>query len=113
MGSKDLGARLSEAAERAGYGGKGGPSRLHRLITTRYGVQVSLQGLSYWLHGDRNPELPSLVGLLDALNVFGAERREIIELAHPSVRRIDAPNRSDDTDSDRTLEDPPTPPSAS
>lgn len=95
MPLKILGARLTAAAARAGYSGTEAIGRLHHEISTHHGVSVTRQALVYWLNGERVPRLESLVGLLDALGIYGSERRALIELAHPSVRRIDSPNRDE------------------
>jgi hypothetical protein len=94
---KILGARLTAAAARAGYGPPDGISRLHDEIVRHHGVTVTRQALAYWLAGERVPRLESLVGLLDALGIYGSERRALVELAHPSVRRIDSANREEVT----------------
>lgn len=83
MGSTALAIHLSNAAQEAGYGGRGGLTRLHRELRDSYGLTTNLQSLSNWLNGERQPELPHLRALLDALGVHGERRRRIVDLVLP------------------------------
>lgn len=92
--------RLADQVKRAGYDGAGGTTRLHRLMAAQHGLTVTLSAVSYWLRGDRTPEPKHLRVLLDALDVRGAERDALVDLAYPGllVTPADAPNRLEEDD---------------
>jgi hypothetical protein len=64
------------------------------VLQTVHGVKVtSIQAVQYWLSGDRIPEPHHLIALLDALGVFGDERREIVGIAYPALQSVLDSNR--------------------
>ena len=105
-----LSRELAPLIEAAGFGGKGGVTRLHRLLVEKHGVASSLQATSYWLKGDRNPKLAHLMALLDALAVPEPKYSELIRLSAQDERQP-SPNRSpldeDDIETVDVVEDRP------
>jgi hypothetical protein len=64
-----------------GYTGAGGRERLSKLLDDQYGTKASIQAISHWTTGIRTPSRRCIFGLLDALDVHGAEREQVMRLA--------------------------------